>query len=70
MATKVTKARWRNWQKCKLAGMVGSINNTLLNQPDNHSMSQWEKHALIQLRQELNVVLSRWDNNTKDCLKS
>lgn len=62
------KSRWRNWQKCRLSSMYGTFNSMLTSLPDAHSLTDWEKQALLQLRRDICTTLAQWDNSTNKML--
>lgn len=44
--------------------MYGTFNSMLTSLPDAHSLTDWEKQALIQLRRDICTTLAQWDSST------
>lgn len=65
MSKKQDTARWRNLTKGRIAMMAGNITNILHSLPENKPISQTEINNLIQIRKDLNSVLSNWDTVTE-----
>lgn len=65
MSKKQDVARWRNLTKGRIAMMAGNITNILHSLPENKPISQTEINNLIQIRKDLNSVLSNWDTVTE-----
>lgn len=65
MSKKQDVARWRNLTKGRIAMMTGNITNILHSLPEGKPISQTEINNLIQIRKDLNGVLSNWDTVTE-----
>lgn len=65
MSKKQDVARWRNLTKGRIAMMAGNITNILHSLPESKPISQTEINNLIQIRKDLNGVLSNWDTVTE-----
>lgn len=65
MSKKQDTARWRNLAKGRIAMMTGNITNILHSLPESKPISQTEINNLIQIRKDLNGVLSNWDTVTE-----
>lgn len=65
MSKKQDVARWRNLTKGRIAMMTSNITNILHSLPEGKPISQTEINNLIQIRKDLNGVLSNWDTVTE-----
>lgn len=65
MSKKQDVARWRNLTKGRIAKMTNDITNILHSLPEGKVISQSESNNLIQIRKDLNSVLSNWDTVTE-----
>lgn len=62
------KEKWRNWQKCRLTSVHGTLSSILLNLPDSQSLTDWEKGALLELRRNVCTTLAQWNTSTNKIL--
>lgn len=65
---KKEKKKWRDWQKCRLSSMYGTFNSMLQSLPDDHSLTDWEAGALLELRRNICTTLAQWDRSTDKIL--